>query len=357
MIYHLYPTKIVYGDNFYGWQFVEDKDLFLIQYNGNTYFGKRLELTTDTVAFATEMGIKITRNYSVINVKNDVNKSKGPCIAEATSIPYLDRYGLYVFTLALKKAVEYMGICVTNNIKEANIVHYHIVGPIHIPSEFKDKIIIGQFHGFKPDNFDEYKNKFDDIIFISAYQQREIFNTAYGHILWNPVVPFEVLNNEREYHFMFAQSDYPEKNTKWILKHASNNKKFSIIVAGRVNVPGAYNVGYKTLEELNYLHSLSHIFVMPSTKEAFGLAPVYAMMQGVVPAISVHSGIAEFVPKDISIHFEPDNSDLDDLWSEYKKRKLYNKRKEIINHVKLLYPDKWAYNFESIVRGLFWEKY
>jgi len=270
-------------------------------------------------------------------------------VLEVASIPYIDRFGLYLFGQLLREASKDMPFTFVDNPEEADIIHIHQVGPIKIPDEFFGKKIILHFHGFKPENFDEYKHLVDELVFVSDYQRRALFSCVSGRVVWNGVIPAEALSRTDYYHFLFAQANYDAKNVDWIKENIRKFPHFEVATAGRIEIDGADNYGYLPMELLHYLHAASLIFVMPSKREAFGLAPLYAMLQGTAPAVSWHSGIAEVLPDDISIKFYPEDATLEDIWKEYKQKKLYYKLNMIVEHTKNFYPHKWAETMTDVI--------
>lgn len=259
--------------------------------------------------------------------------------------PVAMSYGLGYYLSMLRKALEYAGVETAEKPDEADIIHLHDVKSRKSFESFLGygKKIILHYHTSRPPcRMHYYASRAHLVVFVSR-KQKELYGCE-GIVLHNAVLPRPKAKADvqtRLYDFIFTSRHDPYKGLDWIEKQIrSASHKYRFAVTGSVSFEGALNFGYVDDSRLDRLLATSKIHLLPSYIEPFGLATLRAMLQGTAPAISVHAGVAELVPDELSVKFDPYRHDIEYIVSEYRRRRLWEKESEIRSFA-LKHDHKW----------------
>ena len=262
------------------------------------------------------------------------------------------RFGLGSYIRTMKKALEYVGIDYIDgtgdfklsDLKDIDIVHIHdpvyrfsfriLQEKFRIPSSAS---IVSHIHSpVLPPDLDYIEKYSDEVIYVSKTQMK--FFGGSGVVIYNAVLPEPKVEwNSRPISFiMNARIDWA-KGYDWFYKQTTLLPSFKFATTGELKVDfvldklryrpnNVTDYGFVPRDELLRLWAKSEIHVLPSYFETFGLVTLEAMLQGCAPAVSVHSGVSEILPDNLSIKFDPYSHDIGYVYDQYLRKRLFKRR-------------------------------
>jgi glycogen(starch) synthase len=112
----------------------------------------------------------------------------------------------------------------------------------------------------------------------------------------------------------------------------------------QVRLSGHFHfTGFLTAEDIDRVWSMSHVYVMPSVSEPFGIAPLEAIQAGVPVIISNQAGVSEVMPHAIKVDFWNSESLAEAICNLLRFKSLANTlKKNGAEQVKTITWDKAA---------------
>jgi glycosyltransferase involved in cell wall biosynthesis len=212
------------------------------------------------------------------------------------------------------------------------VVHVHDLHPVYFPSQFglaasrlkfslkimdrvaKRVLVSSEF----------VKRELMDMTNMSA-ESIDVIPLSYRRDLFKPMPPEMRKDFLNRYslsgnYILFVGTLFPYKNLKTLLNAFSSIRSripHSLVIIGRREFAEGLPAGnhriiyldYVRTEDLPFFYSYADVFVYPSLREGFGIAPLEAMACG-TPVISSSGGSLPEVIANAGVLFDPEDSEM-----------------------------------------------